>query len=416
MVQSQRSYKLSNEGKSKVEEALRLKKLTYYSDKTYEALAELTEPISASVWKRFLQKVNIERKSFQTICKWLDLDETEIIDGISSSEINFYGRDKDLKQLEEWVKDPNCHLIILYGLRGIGKSALVAQLEKQVKNFFRQRIKHQEFSYGDPIDSTLINLLQQLDPQNSCDNLTNQQLKDRFWKHLQQRHLIILKQSDDDRKDKHEEYNQLLREILKTNDKPHQSCILLITSFEKPTEVTGVSERGAAKSLRLEGVGDETGVKIIENKYPRIVNDNDVKFVRELVKKFDGNPLTLKLVASHLNEHYDCNVARFLSPGCSDSYLPDLMKNNIENQLKNLSTEAWKILKILVNDSPMSKTQLHEAFLKEIPSDTDFNRAISLLNRRSILSSNDNNRDGGGILSLHEKIKQVVQNRLTEKT
>jgi translation initiation factor RLI1 len=44
----------------------------------------------------------------------------------------FYGRDLELKKLKQWIVEDECRLINIFGMSGIGKTALVSQLSAQI--------------------------------------------------------------------------------------------------------------------------------------------------------------------------------------------------------------------------------------------------------------------------------------------
>lgn len=392
-------YRRFPDSKTKIEESLESKGLKPRDDiKVIEALEQEDIFIAAKTWQRFWEgKQNIDRATFKQICQFLGLDWQEIVEtnqnpvrsDLVPADPNFYGRTAELAKLTSWVENPNCRLTILYGLDGIGKSSLVGQLIKQVSSSF-QRVEWKTFSYGDSVKSTLIDLLQQLDPQNSSGHLNLQQLKERLLQQLQHRCLIILEQEQDEYTDKFDDYKQLLRQLLQTHSKSHQSCVLLITSYEKPDEVTAVaSHRDAAKSLRLSGVDVATGVEILKSKDPKLITDPVA--ASELVVRFDGYPLALKLVSSHIRDRYNGNVREFLG----NLSVPQSIEDIIKRLIDDLDAPARSILDILKDAEPMSQHQLQQACSERIASDLDFIRAKDLLERRSLLTRYEGDTEHG---------------------
>ena len=287
---------------------------------------------------------------------------------------------------------------------GIGKSSLVAQLVKQVRGSF-QRIDWKTFSYGDGVETTLMDLMQQLDPQGSFDHLTQQQLYERLWQQLQQRCLIVLEQARDGRTANFDDYKHLLRKLLQTYGKSHQSCILLITSYEKPDDVTAVANhRDAAKSLHLNGVDLATGLEILKHKEPKLVKNTEV--AAELVRRFGGYPLALKLVSSHIRDRYNGDVQAFLT----HLYVPQSIEDMIKRSIDDLGQSALVILDILKDSAPMSQAQLQAACQEQIPLALDFIRAKDILERRSLLTRYEGDTAEGRefLFGLEEITKQVL--------
>jgi hypothetical protein len=407
-------YRRFPESKTKIEESLESKGLKPRDDiNVIEALEQEDIFIAAKTWQRFWEgKQNIDRATFKQICQFLGLDWHEIVapsqqpvrSDLVPAESNFYGRNAELAILRAWVENPHCRLAILYGLDGIGKSSLVGQLIKQVSGSF-ERIEWKTFSYGDSVKSTLIDLLQLLDAHNSVGHLNLQQLKERLLQQLQQRCLIVLEQEQDEHTDKFDDYKQWLRQLLQTHSKSHQSCVLLITSYEKPDDVTAVANhRDAAKSLRLSGVDVTTGLEILKSKDPKLVTDP--KAASELVTRFDGYPLALKLVSSHIRDRYNGNVREFLG----NLSVPQSIEDIIKRLIDDLDPPARAILAILKDAEPMSQHQLQQACSDRVRSDLDFIRAKDVLERRSLLARYEADTEHGRefLFGLEKVTKQVI--------
>jgi hypothetical protein len=407
-------YRRCQSSKSKIEAALESKGLKPRDDlRVLDALEQDRIFIAAKTWQRFWEgNQNIDRATFKQICQFLGMDWQEIIEpyqNVNGSDFiiadpNFYGRVAELATLKSWAINPNCRLIILYGLDGIGKSSLVAQLIKQVKTSFG-RIEWKTFSYGDSVDSTLVDLLQQLDSLNHFSGLSFQQLTEKLWWQLQQRCLIILEQEQDGNTQKFDDYKQLFRKLLQMHGKSHHSCILLITSYEKPDDVTAVADRDdAAKSLHLSGVDVATGLEILKNKELKFGKNPEI--AAELVRQFGGYPLALKLVSSHIRDRYNGDIQQFLN----NLYVPRSIEDIINQLINDLDLPARTILDILKDVEPMSQAQLHEACRNQIPADLDFIRAKDVLERRSLITRYEGDTEDGRefLFGLEAVTKQVL--------
>jgi hypothetical protein len=407
-------YRRCQSSKSKIEAALESKGLKPRDDlRVLDALEQDRIFIAAKTWQRFWEgNQNIDRATFKQICQFLGMDWQEIIEpyqNVNGSDFiiadpNFYGRVAELATLKSWAINPNCRLIILYGLDGIGKSSLVAQLIKQVKTSFG-RIEWKTFSYGDSVDSTLVDLLQQLDSLNHFNGLSFQQLTEKLWWQLQQRCLIILEQEQDGNTQKFDDYKQLFRKLLQMHGKSHHSCILLITSYEKPDDVTAVADRDdAAKSLHLSGVDVATGLEILKNKELKFGENPEI--AAELVRQFGGYPLALKLVSSHIRDRYNGDIQQFLN----NLYVPRSIEDIINQLINDLDLPARTILDILKDVEPMSQAQLHEACRNQIPADLDFIRAKDVLERRSLITRYEGDTEDGRefLFGLEAVTKQVL--------
>jgi hypothetical protein len=106
----------------------------------------------------------------------------------------------------------------------------------------------------------------------------------------------------------YENYGWLFQQL---GEGQHQSSILL-TSREIPTEVA-VSESSTAsiRLLRLEPLSIEEAETILVAKGLTIPAEQPQ--VQELIKRYQGNPLALKMVAELLKDLFDRNIAAFLA-------------------------------------------------------------------------------------------------------
>jgi len=230
----------------------------------------------------------------------------------------FYGRDRELDQLEQWIVEERCRLITLIGMGGMGKTTLSVKLAKQVQDEFTFVI-WRSLRNAPPILDLLADLLQVLSHQQrthlpetidgrvSC--LIEYLRRDRCLLILDNAESVL---RSDERagayRAGYEGYGQLLRCVCETQ---HQSCLVL-TSREKPRGL-GVKEGVGSplRSLRLSGLEQAQGQEILQEKVVSVsVADSQI-----LVGHYAGNPLALKIAATTIQELFDGDVAEFLAQG-----------------------------------------------------------------------------------------------------
>ncbi len=414
----------SPSGKKRIDEAI-LQKFYDLSAKEIHAKVKKEWDLSSSTWKRFVAvRKPIGVETFNDLCGWLDLPWQEIVAPIPSDLNNFYGRTTELSQLEEWVTDEHCRLVILYGMDGIGKNALVRQLEKKVTRSFL-RIEWETFSYGDSVETTLANLIELLDPQNSCsegDLKDLDKLKELFWSQLEQHCLIVLEQEKDGRTGNYDEHKKLLDELIRrpARKKSPSSCILLVTSFEKPTGLTSI-DKVAVKCWPLAGVDENTGLDILKNNDPQLIENKEA--AKKLIARFSKYPRALQLIGSHICNHHNGNVQEFLE--LDKTYMPDPIKNIIRKLIDNLDEpkpqlgkSARAILDILKDSDAIPQARLRAAYTQQMPNNLDFTEATDLLLNRSILVKSKGYAEYGKtyFFGLEEVTKQVVCSYVHENT
>lgn len=114
--------------------------------------------ISDGTWGRFRTgRKPIKERAFKTYCQILGLPWEEIVDRSSTSDSiqnptsntknpadwgdapdisYFYGRTAELSALEQWIVTDRCRLVALFGVGGIGKTALAVKLAQRVEEEF----------------------------------------------------------------------------------------------------------------------------------------------------------------------------------------------------------------------------------------------------------------------------------------
>lgn len=212
----------------------------------------------------------------------------------------FYGRTPELALLRASVLDTQCVLVL--GQAGIGKTSLVAQLVKKLKNepqtldIFVWR----PFYSSTPLSELVPELLGLLDVSQSEDeDLINQ--VDQLIESLKEHRILLVLDGVDrllEGKDPQQPYGDcgdyawFIRTL---TTEVHQSCILL-TSREPLTEVTWLNETGqSARIIRLDGLGKDAK-KLL--KAQELADQDDWG---TLIQIYRGNPLSLKMVASRIN-------------------------------------------------------------------------------------------------------------------
>ncbi|BCU12422.1 AAA family ATPase [Microcystis aeruginosa] len=283
-----------------------------------------------------------------------------------------YGRKLEISTLKEWL-DNKTRLITIYGLSGIGKTALTLKLVSEIAP---------QLDYI--IYRSLENIPQLIALKDDLKQFFAQSLStplpDIIDYLSSYRCLIILDDVQNIFKPGElagkylsdcQDYHKFFQQIATTS---HQSCLILI-SWELPRDfVTLKSDK--IKTLYLQGLTTE-----FEEIFKEYGLKNEEKWT-ELSELYQGHPNWLNIISSTLIELFDGEVSLFLEQMKNEIYLGDI-EDSIECHLQRLSATEKKVIHWLAN-----QTEAVEKFPKTANLDlstSEFWATIQSLIRRCLL-------------------------------
>ncbi|TRT64320.1 MAG: ATP-binding protein [Microcystis sp. M_QC_C_20170808_M2Col] len=271
-------------------------------------------------------------------------NKSPMIDLTKAPELRYnYGRKLEISTLKEWL-DNKTRLITIYGLSGIGKTALTLKLVSEIAPQFDYIIYRSLENIPQ-----LIALKDDLKQQNifKPGELAGKYLSDC------------------------QDYHKFFQQIATTS---HQSCLILI-SWELPRDfVTLKSDK--IKTLYLQGLTTE-----FEEIFKEYGLKNEEKWTK-LSELYQGHPNWLNIISSTIIELFDGEVSLFLEQMKNEIYLGD-MEDSIECHLQRLSATEKKVIHWLAN-----QTEAVEKFPKTANLDlstSEFWATIQSLIRRCLL-------------------------------
>jgi WD40 repeat protein/transcriptional regulator with XRE-family HTH domain len=231
---------------------------------------------------------------------------------------SFYGRERELAQLSEWVLQERCRVVSVLGLGGIGKSALAITLMHQLAPHFEVLI-WRSLRDAPECSAWLSDCLQVLAPEPLADVPAS--LDGRLGlllEHLRERRTLLVLDNLEALLEEgvsvgrlrtgYEDYARLLRRVAETR---HQGCLLL-TGREKPGDLVPLeSGRAPVRALRLEGLERDAGEQLLEER--DLMGSAAER--EHLVSRYAGNPLALRIVAQAIVELFGGEIAPFLEQG-----------------------------------------------------------------------------------------------------
>ena len=300
-------------------------------------------------------------------------DQSPIIDLTKAPELRYnYGRNLEISTLKEWL-DHKTRLITIYGLSGIGKTALTLKLVSEIAP---------QFDYI--IYRSLENIPQLIALKDDLKQFFTQSLStplpDIIDYLSSYRCLIILDDVQNIFKQGElagkylsdcQDYHKFFQQIATTS---HQSCLILI-SWEQPREFITLKSDNL-RSLYLQGLDSQA-----EEIFQEYSLKNQEKW-SELITLYQGHPSWLNIITSTIVELFNGDVSLFLEQMQDEIYLGDI-ETLIESHLQRLSATEKKVIHWLAN-----QTEAVEKFPKTANLDlsqSQFLAAIQSLMRRCLV-------------------------------
>jgi len=287
---------------------------------------------------------------------------------------SFYDRTSELSTLKQWILQANTRLITVYGLSGIGKSAIALKLIEQTQT---------EFDYiiwlsltNTPALSTIQTELKQFFGRSPQPPLPT--VIDYF---RASRCLVILDDVQNICRSSqlagqylagYEDYGKFFKQIATSS---HQSSLILL-SWEKPREIATLeAENLSTRTLHLKGLGVEAA-EIFKEK-----GLADEEKWSDLIAFYQGHPSWLNIIAATIWELFDGSVSLFLADG-TDLFLGDL-EPILESHLERLSDSEKKAFYWLASQN--EAVDISQQAVDSDLSRSEFWQAIQSLARRGLV-------------------------------
>ncbi|MEG4303439.1 NB-ARC domain-containing protein [Microcoleus sp. D3_18a_C4] len=277
-------------------------------------------------------------------------NQLPIIDLTTAPELNYnYGRNSEIHTLKEWILEDKTRLITIYGLSGIGKTALTLKLISEINTQFDYIIYRSLEHLPKLID--LKDELKQFFSQSHATPLP--EIIDYF---RSSRCLVILDDVQNIFKTgnlagqyltDYKDYCKFFQQIATLS---HESCLILI-SWEKPGEIeTLEKENKYTRVLQIQGLGEEAKEILRQKKL------QDEEKWEELITLYQSHPAWLNIICSTIIEFLNGSVSVFLTDE-NELFLGDI-ETNLESQLERLSELEKNVINWLATqDKPIDISQ-----------------------------------------------------------
>jgi WD40 repeat protein/transcriptional regulator with XRE-family HTH domain len=230
----------------------------------------------------------------------------------------FFGREKQLEELDYWILKENCQLLVVSGSGGIGKTMLTVRLARDIDEQF-EHVFWRSLKDAPGFEHILNDCLSLLSRHKPIE--PGWSVEDRIRKLLdcmkEKRCLLILDNMESILQEKghageyregYEEYGRLLDAIGSVS---HKSC-LIVTTREVPKEVARLQGKtGPVRIYPLSGLELEDGLKILADK--GLDWETQREDAEKLFELYSGNPLALQVAAVFIDEALAGNISTFLT-------------------------------------------------------------------------------------------------------
>ncbi|MEM7124819.1 MAG: BTAD domain-containing putative transcriptional regulator [Chloroflexota bacterium] len=305
----------------------------------------------------------------------------------------FFGRVWERQQIAKWLQQDRCRVVAILGIGGMGKTSLAAQCVRELVKGTEDRpfdiILWRSLLNAPPVAELLPSLLQLLARQQLANipQSFDEQLR-LFLGYLRERRVLLVfdnmesilaPASSGTYRPGYERYGQLVQQIATLD---HQSSLLL-TSRERPRGFARLEgDHSRIQSLQLDGLDDEAGHELLVQRGIQSIGREE----NELITRYSGNPLALKLVADTVTEIFDGDIAEFLT---EESLVFDDVRDILDQQFARLMSLEQEILYWLTVEREATAIGILRNNFLHPPAQHAFLEALRNLQRRSLIERQD---------------------------
>jgi WD40 repeat protein/transcriptional regulator with XRE-family HTH domain len=335
---------------------------------------------------------------------------TPRIDWVGALDVShFTGREGELAELIQWIAQEHCRLVAILGMGGIGKSALVSLLGRQLALQFDTVLWRslRDAPSCEDLVADCLTFFSDTPPAEFSSSL-EQRINQLIGRLQERRCLLVLDnvetllQEGDPEDNYRPGYQGYGRLIERLGESAHQSCVVL-TSREKPREIEALEGlRGPVRSLRLSGLSQEAARSLLSDKDLRGAS----AAWSELIASYAGNPLALKIVGQAIVDLFAGDIVAFLQSG-------ELIFNGIRlvlrQQVARLTPLEQTLLTWLAVAREWTSLESLLSLLVKRPTRARVLEALEALSRRSLIE-----RGQGASFTLQAVVMEYLTDALLD--
>ncbi|MGE5659737.1 MAG: NACHT domain-containing protein [Actinomycetota bacterium] len=320
----------------------------------------------------------------------------------------FYDRTSELTTLDGWIVTQRCRLVALWGVAGIGKTALAVKLAQQLQGKF-EFVIWRSLRYAPPVEDILADLLEFFSEEAETilpDTFANRVslLMECLRSH---RCLIILdgvetileaSQLAGKAPENYRNYGRLFKQI---GESKHASCLVL-TSCEKFREISLLEGQDRpVRYYKLKGLKKDAAKEILRER--GLVEEPEWS---SLIDRYEGNPLYLNIVAAMIRELFAGRASEYLR---KNTIFIGGIEDILDPQFDKLAkVEREVVYQLAIAPNSLSFDQLQERIISQI-STSKFIETVKSLEERSLIEKLIEN--GQAMFTLQAVVRKYILSR-----
>lgn len=301
----------------------------------------------------------------------------------------FFGRRWERHQIARWLRQDGCRVVAILGIGGMGKTSLAAQCVREFVETTDDRpfelILWRSLLNAPPVADLLPPLLQILADQQlaTVPASPDEQLR-LLLGYLRTRRVLLVFDNIESilepvssgiYRPGYEFYGQLIQQMATLDHQSH----LVLTSRERPRGFARLEKDSPlVRSLQLDGLDDEAGHELLMQRGLAGIGQEET----ELITRYSGNPLALKLVADTVTEIFGGNIAEFLT---EESLVFDDVRDILNQQFARLTDLEQELLFWLAVEREIVPVSRLRKNLVARPAHRTLVEALRGLQRRSLI-------------------------------